>query len=102
MPDTKEVIGKLDGWGSQEGGDFVQSTRGGRHVAEGQVDEGFCQGVCIDWTRKVLRGGSTNYSEKHEASQTLRQATIQIRIEDLNAEATKKLELANTLIGKWN
>jgi hypothetical protein len=101
MGATQDIITRLDSYGKQSG-EFIQSTRGGRHLAPGQVDEGFCQGVCIDWTRRVLQDGRVAYSERRSSSQTLRQATIQIRIEDLRTQHNESVGLYNALIGVYN
>jgi hypothetical protein len=74
--DNATVIQTLASYGSKLG-DFVQGER----IEEGGISahqEGFCRGVCLDWTRKVLLGGKPTFSNPNRAAaQTRRHATIQ-------------------------
>ncbi len=99
---TSEVIRRLTGFGSniQE---FVQSREGGR-LQRGQVDEGFCKGVCIDWTRRVLQGGGSAFTvkEQRKTPQTVRQATIQLNIESRNEDYNKTVAVRSRLVTIYN
>ena len=100
---TGAIITMLSSWeGSTKEGEFIQSSRGGRHLQAGQVDEGFCQGVCIDWIRRVLQEGKPAFSDTRSASQTLRQATIQLTSEDKTARLNSMINLSNQLKKIWN
>jgi len=73
-------------------------------LAPGQVDEGFCKGVCVDWTRRVLQGGNSIFTQKQEriAFQTNRQATAQLNIESRNASYNKLIGVRNQLVNAYN
>ena len=82
--ETEEVIAILTRLGSKTG-EFIQLQRLKQSdIAGGQVDEGFCRGVCIDWTRRILQGGKASFSDVSEKMirTTVRQATIQANLED--------------------
>lgn len=56
------VITKLTGFGSKTG-EFQQIVRKeAANLAAGQVDEGYCKGVYLDWARRVIRGGRVAFS----------------------------------------
>ena len=83
---TAEVIEKLSMFGVKSR-EIVQAQRL-QFLQSGQVDEGFCKGVCLDWARRVLQGGDPSFEKPGQRiegdhpslrRQTLRQATIQLR-----------------------
>jgi hypothetical protein len=85
---TEQVIEKLSMFGVKCK-EIVQAQRLA-FLASGQVDEGFCKGVCVDWARRVLQGGHPSFEKpgitRAEGDttalrrQTLRQATIQLNV----------------------
>jgi hypothetical protein len=99
---TNEVISQLKDFGSKLG-DFVQSSEG-EHLEAGQVDEGFCKGVCIDWTRRVLQNGRPAFTTKDDrkADQAVRQATLQLNIESRNAAYNAVVSVLNDLANAYN
>jgi Yersinia/Haemophilus virulence surface antigen len=65
------------------------------------VDEGFCKGVCLDWTRRVLQVQPERRTDEylsfsshpeHAKAQTNLQATIQMRLNSRKIVATTKVE----------
>ena len=103
---TDQVIEFLGRCGTHPAklGKFVQSELGGRNVAPGQVDEGFCNGVCIDWARRVLLGGKPIFTTNvmKDGPQTLRQATIQLTVEGKNSAFNEVTETRNKLVDTYN
>jgi hypothetical protein len=99
---TNQVISQLKDFGSKLG-DFVQSSEG-EHLQAGQVDEGFCKGVCIDWTRRVLQNGKPAFTSKEDrkADQAVRQATLQLNIESRNAAHSSVVSVSNELVDAYN
>src|SRR5579863_6624414 len=94
---TAEVIAKLTGFGSKTG-EFVQSQKS-ETLAAGQVDEGFCKGVCLDWTRRVLQVQPERRTDKylsfashpeHAKAQTNLQAAIQLNLDSRKIVSTTK------------
>ncbi|HWE00478.1 MAG TPA: YopT-type cysteine protease domain-containing protein [Bryobacteraceae bacterium] len=82
------VINVLRDFG-QKIDEFDQGARGDAHLAGGQVDDGFCRGVCTDWLRRLIQGGKPWYDptkqgrseqevEQRREAQTLRMANIQL------------------------
>jgi Yersinia/Haemophilus virulence surface antigen len=101
---TSEVIAKLAGYGSKTG-EFVQATKGNT-LAQGQVDEGFCKGVCLDWTRRVLQVQPERRTDQylsfsshpeHAKAQTNLQAGIQMNLDSRKIVATTKKERRRTV-----
>jgi hypothetical protein len=82
---TTDVIAELARFGTKTG-EFVQGWRGDASLAAGQVDEGFCRGVCLDWARRVLQVQparrtpeylSFSPHPEHATAQTKLQAAVQ-------------------------
>ncbi len=96
---TDDVIAKLAAFGSQVR-EFRQGRRlDGSGLTPGQVDDGFCRGVCIDWMRRILQSGNPAFSDdaRKVTVQTLRQATIQLTIDRWDARRTEVIAIANQL-----
>jgi len=83
--------------------EFIQLQLG-QTLAQGQVDEGFCSGVCMDWARRVLGGGRAAFTQKDTRvrSQTNRQATIQLRLKDMSDTRKAIVAVRNELVGVYN
>jgi hypothetical protein len=99
MTTPAQVLAYLDTLGGVRLDEFDQGVRQGEaRITKGQVDEGFCRGVCTDWLRRVIQGGNPWYDPAirrvdqqakpkktpeqvaaHKEEQTLRMATIQLR-----------------------
>lgn len=61
MTASAEVLSYLDGLGSRLD-EFDQGARQAEaRITAGQVDEGFCRGICTDWLRRVIQGGNPWY-----------------------------------------
>ena len=99
---TEQVIKQLKDFGSQTG-EFVQSEKG-KSLASGQVDNGFCTGVCVDWARRVLGGGRAAFTAKSQRvnPQTNRQATIQVNLKSRIKKANDVNEVRNQLVPVYN
>jgi hypothetical protein len=95
---TSEVIFQLTGFGSRTD-EFIQLQKG-QTLAEGQVDEGFCEGICTDWARRVLGGGRAAFTQKDARlkSQTNRQATIHVNIDSMRESSNAVILVRNELI----
>jgi hypothetical protein len=104
MPTSiNDVTNRLATFGSKEG-EFNQSRRLGQStIAGGQVDEGYCQGVCTDWIRRVIGGGRLLMTNPERLnSQTNRQATIQINLADRNEKFNAMIPIINQLNQAYN
>jgi len=99
---TSEVIFQLTGFGSKTD-EFIQLQKG-QTLAQGQVDEGFCAGVCTDWARRVLGGGRAAFTQKatRVKSQTNRQATIQLRFQGMSETRKAIVAVRNELVAVYN
>src|SRR5262245_34891033 len=108
---TAEVIEKLSMFGIKSR-EIVQAQRL-QFLVSGQVDEGFCKGVCLDWTRRVLQGGHHSFeklgaaaSEDNLRRQTLRQATIQLNTRSKKLVATtwqgRRSQIRSDLVAIYN
>lgn len=99
---TTTVIRELERFGRKLGA-FVQANEGD-HLVRGQVDEGYCNGICIDWARRVLQGGKATFTDKEERKgiQAVRQATIQMRIESNDETHSAVINTRNALAGAFN
>jgi hypothetical protein len=71
----------LAGFGQTVDDDFAQGQRRvAAGILPGQVDGGFCNGVCLDWMRRVVQGGHSWYDPARTArQQPLSQAQINER-----------------------
>jgi hypothetical protein len=99
---TSEVIFQLTGFGSKTD-EFIQVQKG-QTLAEGQVDEGFCEGICTDWARRVLGGGRAAFTQKDARvmSQTNRQATIHVNIDSMRESRNAVVLVRNELVDVYN
>ena len=81
-----QVITTLESYGARVGL-YDQTADADNFVAKGQVDEGYCRGVALDWLRRTLQGGKLSYpsgKEDHARARTLRMATMQLRLKNAN------------------
>lgn len=98
---TATVIQQLELRGTVEpGGYFNQTSRLEQStVAAQQVDEGYCNGVCIDWIRRVVLGGGIVMNNPTNLnSQVWRQATTQIRIKSKTTQRSAIIGVRNDLV----
>jgi hypothetical protein len=90
------VVNILAGFGNPLE-EFDQTARAqSANIAAGQVDDGFCRGVCTDWLRRVIQGGKPWYdpaerrandaraahsdeeAERRRVAQTMRMGNVQL------------------------
>jgi hypothetical protein len=99
---TQDVIDKLASFGEKYG-EFIQGNRLNlSSISSGKVDNGFCYGVCIDWTRRILQGGRPAFSETKLKSQTFRQASLHLAIKSRGAKSAELNRLINQLTDSFN
>lgn len=77
MGDTPDVLARLKRLGAAIEGEFSQTGRAKEYLeGKKQFAEGFCEGACIDWIRRVLQEGRVAFSDVRAQSQTNRQAAV--------------------------
>jgi len=99
---TDDVINQLKDFGSKTG-EFIQLEQG-KTLKPGQVDKGFCTGVCVDWARRVLGGGRAAFTlkEARKVSQTNRQATVHLNLKAMNNTRNAIVGVRNQLVDVYN
>ena len=77
MGNGPDVFAGMKRLGGTIEGEFSQKSRASEYL-EGKKEfaEGFCEGVCIDWIRRVLQEGRVAFSDMRAQSQTRRQAAV--------------------------
>jgi hypothetical protein len=61
-PTPDEVRSQLKSFGCKI--DNFNQSESGRASKDEQLREGYCEGVCLDWIRRVLQGGRPSFSPK--------------------------------------
>jgi hypothetical protein len=64
MPTPDEVRTTLKSFGTEI--DNFNQSESGREFSDERLKDGYCEGVALDWIRRVLQGGRPSFSANRD------------------------------------